>query len=210
MNEYLQVVNQKQMERTKAALEKNNMKVYLLPSAAEVVPLLKELLPKGGTVANGGSVTLSQCGVMELLRSGAYQFLDREAPGVDKAQLYRQVFSADAYLASANAVTEQGEIYEVDGNGNRVSAIAFGPANVYLVVGVNKIVPDVNAAFARRANLAAPANAMRTKSKTPCATTGICSDCHSPQRICCTEVILRQQMKPGRINVLLVNEVLGY
>lgn len=210
MNEHLSFVEEKRLQRVKAALEKNNMEAYIVNSAAEVVPLVSGMLAKGATVANGGSVTLAQCGVMDLLRSGSYNFLDRDAPGADVQVIFRQAFSADAYLASANAITENGEIYEMDGNSNRVAAMAFGPASVIVVAGRNKIVPDVAAAKQRNARFAAPANCHRLGCATPCATTGECVDCASPGRICCTEVIFHQQRVKGRFKVILVNEELGY
>ena len=149
----------------------------------------------------------------DLLRSGAYHFLDRGAPGLtpeDIGKIYRQIFSADCYFASANAVTEAGEVLNVDGNANRVAAITFGPASVILVVGSNKIVKDLAAADARVKAVAAPANAKRLSCKTPCAVTGQCENCQSPGRICCTYVLHRYQRVPGRIKVILVGQELGY
>ena len=119
-------------------------------------------------------------------------------------------FFADCYLTSCNAVTEQGELYNVDGNANRVAAMTYGPKSVICVVGYNKIVPNLEAAVARVEQVAAPANAVRLHRKTPCTVTGRCEDCHSPDRICCTTVIHRQQRVPGRIKVILVGEELGY
>ena len=170
MNEALAYVVAQRMERTAAALRKNNMEAYCVKTAGEVVPLVKTLLAEGATVGAGGSMTLEECGVMDLLRSGAYHFLDRGAPGLtpeDIGKIYRQIFSADCYFASANAVTEAGEILNVDGNANRVAAITFGPASVILVVGCNKIVKDLAAADARVKAVAAPANAKRLSCKTP-------------------------------------------
>ena len=187
MNEALAYVVAQRMERTAAALRKNNMEAYCVKTADEVVPLVKTLLAEGATVGAGGSMTLEECGVMDLLRSGAYHFLDRGAPGLtpeDIGKIYRQIFSADCYFASANAVTEAGEILNVDGNANRVAAITFGPASVILVVGSNKIVKDLAAADARVKAVAAPANAKRLSCKTPCAVTGQCENCQSPGRIC--------------------------
>ena len=135
MNEALAYVVAQRMERTAAALRKNNMEAYCVKTADEVVPLVKTLLAEGATVGAGGSMTLEECGVMDLLRSGAYHFLDRGAPGLtpeDIGKIYRQIFSADCYFASANAVTEAGEVLNVDGNANRVAAITFGPASVCL------------------------------------------------------------------------------
>ena len=210
MQEHVDFVYKKRLEKVKRALEARAMEAYVLDSAGEVVPLLQTLLPPGGTVSNGGSATLNECGAMELLRSGAYTFLDREAPGVDRQALYRQVFSADAYLASANAITDAGEIYQIDGQGNRVAALVFGPQLVVLVAGRNKIVTDLDAARRRRAELAAPANTHRLGLPLPCGVTGTCSDCKSPGRICCSELVMYHQQQPGRVKVILVNEELGF
>ena len=203
MNEALAYVVAQRMERTAAALRKNNMEAYCVKTADEVVPLVKTLFA-------GGSMTLEECGVMDLLRSGAYHFLDRGAPGLtpeDIGKIYRQIFSADCYFASANAVTEAGEVLNVDGNANRVAAITFGPA---ITFGSNKIVKDLAAADARVKAVAAPANAKRLSCKTPCAVTGQCENCQSPGRICCTYVLHRYQRVPGRIKVILVGQELGY
>ena len=156
-------------------------------------------------------MTLAETGVMDLLASGRYEFLDRTGlAGEELGKLYRRVFSADWYLASANAITEAGEIYNVDGNSNRVAAITFGPENVLLVVGCNKIVKDLDAAKERVEAIAAPANTVRLSCATPCAVTGKCEHCHSPARICCTTTIHSFQRIPGRIKVLLVGEPLGF
>lgn len=210
MNEALRDTIRLRMERTAAALRKNNMAAYCVDTAAGVVPLVRQLVPEGAVVGAGGSMTLAECGVMDLLGSGAYRFLDRSAPGADVERIYREIFSADCYFASANAVTEAGEILNVDGNANRVAAITFGPKSVILVVGYNKIVKDVPAAEERVRAVAAPANAKRLSCKTPCAVTGQCEDCQSPGRICCTYVLHRYQRVPERIKVVLVGEPLGY
>lgn len=186
------------------------MPTYIVETKEDVVPLLKTLLPQNCVVSNGGSMSLAQCGAMQLLRSGAYQFLDRDAEGVDTDKLFRQVFNADAYFSSANAITEEGEVYLVDACANRVSAVAYGPSSVILVVGHNKIVSTLADAKDRLQKLAAPANAARLHKKTPCATTGICSQCSSPDRICRIEMVLQRQSEEGRIKVILVNEALGY
>ncbi|MDL2254618.1 lactate utilization protein, partial [Ruminococcaceae bacterium OttesenSCG-928-I18] len=188
----------------------NRMDALVLSSAKDVVPQLREWMPKGASVGAGGSMTLEQCGVMAFLREGGHTFFDRDAEGADVEEVFRRSFSADFYLASANAVTEQGEIYEIDGRGNRVAAIAFGPKNVILVAGFNKIVEGIDEARMRNFTVAAPANSHRLGLKTPCAVTGECSDCDSPQRICCTELVLGPQRVPGRVKVLLVCEDLGY
>ena len=213
MKEALDAVTRQRMERTAEALRRNNMEAYLTDGRAGVAPLVKSLLHQGDTVSVGGSVSLDECGILELLRGGEYRFLDRYAPGLTREQqeeLFRQSFFADAYLCSTNAVTENGELYNVDGNANRVAAITFGPASVILVVGCNKIVKDLAAADARVKAVAAPANAKRLSCKTPCAVTGQCENCQSPGRICCTYVLHRYQRVPGRIKVILVGQELGY
>lgn len=211
MHEAMQQVLEKRVRRTMDALRANNMEAYYVKTAAEVRPFVEQLVPAGATVSNGGSMSLAETGVMELLASGRYNYLDRsKVQDGELAALYRQVFSADWYFASANALTEAGEIYNVDGNANRVAAITFGPKNVLLVVGCNKIVKDMAAAEERVRQIAAPANTARLGCKTPCAVTGKCEDCHSPGRICCTAVVHRYQREKGRIQVLLVGEPLGF
>ena len=188
-----------QIRQVMEALEANNMTAHYLPRADQVVAFVQQLIPEGAVVSNGGSVTLAQTGVMDHLASGRYQYLDRsKVSGEELGRLYRQVFSADWYLASANA--------------NRIAAISFGPAHVLLIAGVNKIVPDLHAAVRRVRETVAPKNAVRLGLKTPCALTGQCADCKSPDRICCSALILRRQREAfkGRIHVLLVGEELGY
>ena len=210
-HEPMALVRRKLIERTAKKLEENQMTAYYAPTLEDARKLVQELLPKGCTVACGGSMTLSEAGIMDLLRSGDYEFYDREAVPQEEIDLVlRKAFFVDCYLTSCNAVTEQGELYNVDGNANRVAAMTYGPKSVICVVGYNKIVPDLEAAVARVEQVAAPANAVRLHRKTPCTVTGRCEDCHSPDRICCTTVIHRQQRVPGRIKVILVGEELGY
>ena len=199
------------MERTADALRKNNMEATCVKTAQDVVPVVRSLLHPGDVVSNGGSVSLAETGVMDLLRSGEYRFLDREGlSGDELGRVYRDAFSADAYFASANAVTDAGEIFNVDGNGNRVAAIAFGPEKVILVVGCNKLVADLHEAETRLETLAAPANTKRLSCATPCRETGVCAHCHSPARVCCTYTVQRFQRQKGRIHVILVAEPLGF
>ena len=201
------------VEKTAENLRKNGFEVQILEHATDVVPVLREIIPDGAVVAHGGSMSLAECGVMELLRSGPYQYLDRDRAGItpeERLECMRQALLSDVYLASANALIESGMIYNVDGNGNRVAALAFGPKEVILVVGYNKIVEDLHEAHRRLRHLAAPANTKRLNRNTPCAKTGICADCHSPERICCTYTVQRFSKTPGRIKVILVAEPLGY
>ena len=124
--------------------------------------------------------------------------------------IFRQAFTCDTYLMSANAITENGELYNVDGNGNRVAALMFGPKSVIVIAGWNKIVPDLEAARQRVRQIAAPANTTRLNTQTPCKVLGSCQDCHSDSRICCDYTVLGQQRIKGRVKVILVGEELGY
>ncbi len=197
------------IERTAAALRENNMDVYVAECTADVPALVRQLCPAGASVACGGSVSLSECGVDELLRSGEYNFIDRDGNG-DAEQAMRAAFSCDCYFTSSNAVTESGELYNVDGRSNRTAAMLCGPRSVIVVCGVNKIVRDLDAARERVRATAAPMNAVRLNKITPCARRGYCSDCRSPERICCNFVIMSYQRTAGRIKVILVREELGY
>lgn len=210
----------RQLEQVAKALEKNNMTPYIVNSREEVVPLVRSLLDEGCTVACGGSMTLEECGVQELLRSGAYRYLDRAAadPAPESMRrLFVDSLNADVYLCSANAVTLRGELYNVDGNANRIAALCYGPRSVILVVGCNKLVRDIAAAETRVKRMAAPANAMRLGCKTYCASFGVCKGvdgcmtdgCESDARICCSYLVQAKQRIKGRIKVILVGEELG-
>ena len=217
-------IMRKRVERTMEALRKNRMEAYYVESRADVKARVEALLREGDTVAVGGSVTLFETGVIELLRAGQYRFLDRTAPGLSPEEVRRihlDSFAADAYLTSVNAITESGELYYVDGNGNRAACVLFGPESVILVAGVNKIVPDLEAAARRVKETAAPANALRLSCETYCREAGRCAaleqgkpgmtgGCAGAGRICCDYVVLAAQRRPGRIKVVLVGESLGY
>lgn len=203
-------------------LEKNGIKAFYTEKKEDVVPLIKSLVPAGSSVSNGGSVTLKETGVMDLLESGEYNFIDRRGlEGEELRQAYIGAFGCDAFFCSSNAVTMNGELYNVDGNSNRVACIVYGPKQVIMVVGINKIVPDINAAINRVKEISAPANTVRLDCKTPCAATGhcisldsdepyLCDGCSSPQRVCCNYVVSAKQRHKDRIKVILVNEKLGY
>ena len=212
------------IERTMENLKVNKMKPYFVETKEEVLPLVKTLLKEGDTVSNGGSVTLKETGVVEELKSGKYNYLDRSREGItpeEVEEVYRKTYSADVYFASSNAITENGELYNVDGNSNRVSAILYGPKSVVLVCGYNKIVKNIEEAEIRVKTKAAPPNCVRLNCDTYCNKTGKClslnSDnreipmgCHSDRRICCNFVISAQQRHVDRIKVIIVGEELGY
>ena len=211
------------IQKTAEALRKNGMDAVYAPTRKEAIEFVAESLEEGSVVTCGGSVTLQECGVMNLLRNGMYEFLDRSAPGTTPEkveEIYRMAFCADTYLTSSNAITEQGELFNVDGNCNRVAAMLFGPKRVIVVAGYNKIVANLEEAVHRVKTVAAPANCLRLDRDTYCAHMGECKGtcgsmtegCSSPQRICAGyTVIAKQQPRyEGRIKVVLVGEELGY
>ena len=210
------------MKKTAENLRKNNMEVYLAENSSEAVKIVEGILKEGESISCGGSVTLKESGVMDLMKSGKYNFLDRSnAKDREETEaIYRQVFSCDTYLTSANAVTENGELYNVDGNSNRVAAICYGPKSVIFVVGMNKLVRNIDEAVVRVKTCAAPPNCVRLDCKTPCHETGECislstggdmpSGCHSDGRVCCNYVVSAHQRHKNRFKVILVAENLGY
>ncbi len=214
----------KKIEATMENLQKNNIKPFFVEKKEDVVPLIKTLINKGDTVSNGGSETLKACGVIDLLKSGDYNYLNRSREGITREeveQVYRDTYSADAYFASSNAVTETGCLYNVDGNSNRVSAILYGPKSVILVCGYNKIVKNLEEAELRVKEKAAPPNTVRLGCDTYCAKTGKCvslgkadremyDGCKGAGRICCNYVVCAQQRHVDRIKVIFVGEELGY
>ena len=212
------------IEKTMENLQKNNIKPFYVDTKEDVLPLVRTLVKEGDTVSNGGSVTLKQTGVMDELKSGRYNYLDRSREGITREEVeevYRQTYGADVYFASSNAITESGCLYNVDGNSNRVSAILYGPKSVVLVCGYNKIVKDIDEAIKRVKTCAAPPNTVRLNCDTYCAEKGscvslnkenseMCDGCHSAARICCNYVVSAQQRHIDRIKVIIVGEELGY
>lgn len=194
-------------------LVKNNMSGFHIKSKEELHSKIKELVKAKSTVSVGGSITLFETGVINLLRKEDYNFLDRYEEGLsadDIKNIYRKSFSADAYFTSTNAITRSGELYNVDGRGNRVAAMIYGPDKVIVICGYNKIVDDIDAAIKRNKNISAPINAKRLNRKTPCATSGTCMECSSPDRICSDYVLIKKQMDKDRICVLILDESYGY
>ncbi|MCY6960080.1 lactate utilization protein [Clostridium brassicae] len=206
-------VTQKKVERTIDNLKKNNMNGYFVENEEEALDKIKNLIKEGDTISVGGSMTLSEIGALDLIRNNKYNFLDRYKEGLTKEkikEIYRKSFFADVYLSSSNAITEKGELYNVDGTGNRVAAMLYGPDKVIVVVGVNKIVKNLDEAINRNRELAAPANCKRLDKKTPCSEVGYCMDCASSDRICNEYVLIKRQSSNERIHVIIVNKELGY
>ncbi len=203
----------KKIERTLENLEKHNITALYVENEEQLRQKIRELIPEGTTVGAGDSMTLFETGIAELLRTGDYKFLDKHREGItgeEKKKLYRECFSAGTYLCSTNALTEEGELYNIDGNGNRVAAMLYGPDQVIIIAGINKIVGNIEEAEKRARNYAAPIDAKRLNKNTPCAVTGRCMDCRSRDRICNDFVVIRGQFNRERIKVIIVGKHLGY
>ncbi|HCQ88589.1 MAG TPA: lactate utilization protein [Clostridium sp.] len=204
---------EKRVERTIEGLNKRNMEGYFVNDEVELIELLKNLIPQDSIVGVGDSMTLFETGVIDFLRNEKYIFLDKYKDGItkeEKRKIYEKNFSADTFLCSTNAITESGELYNIDGNGSRVAPMLYGPKQVILVAGINKIVKDIDEAEKRVRNYSAPIDAKRLNKNTPCTTLGYCIDCKSPNRICNDFVVIRGQFVKGRIKVIFVGKQLGY
>ncbi|MDO4490292.1 MAG: lactate utilization protein [Lachnospiraceae bacterium] len=191
-------------------LESRNMTGYYAETKEEALKMALELIPEGSKVARGGSFTVNEIGLSEALSNGRYDFCNREIESDKKAaELF--AYTSDFYIGSVNAMTEDGVLINIDGNSNRVSSYAYGPKKLLLIVGMNKIAKDVDAAMKRARNTAAPVNMTRFPQKNaPCKKTGTCMNCKSPDTICCQILITRYSAHKDRIHVILVNEDLGF
>lgn len=213
MDKHIMSVINKQITRTMDNLVKNNMTAVFVENKDQVVAEVAEYIKEGEQVSVGGSMTLFETGIIDNLRSGRYNFLDRYMENMSRAQMdeiFRKSFFSDTYLTSTNAITENGELYNVDGYGNRVAAMIYGPKSVIVVAGINKIVKDLDQAVERVRRIAAPANSIRLDKNTPCTKKGYCVDCKKDDRICCSYTVLGHQKQKNRIKVILVGESLGY
>ena len=190
-------------------LASRNMTGYYAHDKKEAVKIALGLIPEGSTVTMGGGMSVHETGLVEELKKGNYDFIDRDAME-DKRAAMLAAYDADFFLSSVNAMTEDGVLVNIDGNANRVSAIAQGPKKVIFIVGMNKICSDTDGAMKRARNVAAPINAQRFGLDTPCAKTGSCMNCKSPDTICCQFLITRYSKHAGRIHVILVNDALGF
>lgn len=202
----------KQAETIIRNLEKRNMEGFYFETAAACTQYILQSIPEGSVIGWGGSESIKESGLMEGIHNGAYELIDRTAakdPEEARA-LYARTVLSDYYLMSSNAITLDGELINIDGNGNRVACLIQGPRHVILVVGMNKVVTDVESGVARIRNMASPANAIRLSRNLPCAATGTCHDCLSPECFCNQIVVTRRSGHAGRIKVYLVGEPLGY
>jgi L-lactate utilization protein LutB len=205
--------NQRLGAKMVKAMERRHFEACYCATAEEAKARVNELIPDGASVTWGGTMTVRNMGIPEMLKQrGTLDVWDRDAveTAEEKQEMYLRAFRADYYLSSANAVSEDGVIVNIDGNGNRVAAITWGPQHVIFVIGMNKVAQDVEAALKRARSTASPINAARFDIQTPCQLDGQCHNCNSPQSICNYVHFLCNSSKPGRIIVILVGESLGY
>ena len=208
MNENMRKRNEILAQTVIKGLESRNMSGYYAADKEEAVKKALEVIGKGSTVAMGGCQSAHEIGLIQAVEEGDYNYIDRS--NMTPRESLMAAYDADVFLSSANAMTNDGIMVNIDGNSNRVSCIAQGPKKVVFIVGMNKICSDLDEAIKRARNVAAPANAQRFDVKTPCKVTGKCADCKSPDTICCQFLITRYSRHEGRIHVILVNDTLGY
>lgn len=202
------------VQDTLKSLEKNNISGLYVETAQDACNSVLDLIPAGSKVGYGGSLTLDQIGIKEILRKGNYDFIDREPAEIDENvqhKLRRESLLSDVFLMSTNAITMEGHLVNMDGTGNRSAALIFGPSKVIVIAGVNKIVPDKEAAINRIKNYVAPIHARRRNRLLPCAKTGKCMNCHASDRFCNALVTIEHQYfkNKGRITVIIVGKELG-
>ncbi len=213
MNEVRQWHTAKRVERTVNALKENDFEAVYAPTRTDALKEVLNRVPTDALVGVGGSITVRELGLIDALSHRGHRVAEHWSSDLapdERMAIRRQQLTSGVFLTSSNAITESGHLVNVDGAGNRVAAMIFGPKKMIVVAGVNKIVKNLEAAFDRINNVAAPMNAKRLNRKTPCAVTGQCTDCRSPERICNITTIISR--KPGRtdVTVLLVGEELGY
>lgn len=204
--------NQMLAEKLIKALESRNMEGYYAQSKEEALEKALELIPEGSKIGWGGSMSIQEIGLKDAVCSGNYEVFNRDicANPEEKRKTELAIFDSDYFLCSCNAITEDGVIVNIDGMGNRVAAITWGPKNVLMIVGMNKVVRETQDAVSRARGEAATINAQRFNLETPCSKTGACFDCKSPDTICCQFLLTRFSKVKGRIKVILVNDELGF
>ena len=213
MNEFEKIRNRKMLERTAENLRRRRYEAVVCDTRGEACAAALARIGAADTIAFGGSVTLSQIGLLDALRGGYAGLIDRECAKTpeERKALMRRGLTADVFLMSANAISEDGVLYNIDGNGNRVAAMIYGPDRVLIIAGANKICHTEASALARARGYAAPVNAQRFEGiGTPCSADGICHDCLSERCICSNIVVSRRCHEKGRITVILVNENFGF
>jgi len=200
------------LEKVAEALRRNNFDVHIVSGREEALKRALSLIPEGATVGLGGSMTVQEIGLLAALREGNWRVIDQYEEGITVEESMRRRRAgvvADVFVTSANAVTKQGWLVDVDGIGNRIAGTVFGARQVVLVVGRNKVVEDLEAAWERIRKIA-PRNAARFGVPTPCTKDGVCHDCDHPRRICNIYMVYRRVWTKGRVHIVLVDEDLGY
>lgn len=201
------------IEKTIANLQRNNMAGYFVNNKDELIKLLESLIQEGDTVGCGDSVTLEETGVFDYIRNGNFVFYDKHQQGLtseEKRKIYLKNFDADTFLTGVNAVSLDGKLFNIDGNGSRVAPMLYGPKQVIVVAGINKLTDTEAAAVNRARQVAAPLDAKRLNKNTPCTKLGKCIDCRHEERICNDFVLIARQFVKDRIKVILINQSYGY
>ena len=209
MNDNITKRNELLAQTVIKGLKSRNMSGYYAASKEEAKQIALSLIPEGSSVTMGGGMSVHEIGLVDVLKNGNYNFIDRDAYE-DKRAAMLAAYDADVFLSSSNAISQDGILVNIDGNANRVSAIAQGPRKVVMIVGMNKVCDDWDGAMKRARNVAAPINTQRFGLSTPCSKTGACMDCKSLDTICCQFLITRFSRHAGRIHVILVNDDLGF
>lgn len=215
-DEFIKERNQKLSKKVIEALKKRHFDAYFCENKQQALEKAMEFIKKEYTISWGGSMTLGEVGIIDYLENNAYKTINRDKAKTpeEKTQCAYDAFKSDVFLMSANAISQDGQLINIDGLGNRVAALIFGPKKVIVIAGMNKVAKDFETACNRARNFAAPCNMQRiaaaSNRQTPCAVTGDCADCYSPDSICCQMVTTRLCRPEGRIVVILVNEELGY
>lgn len=208
MDENMKKRNERLAQTVIKGLQSRNMTGYYAEDKEAALKQALELIEENSTISMGGCMSAHEIGLVQALQEGNYQYLDRSK--MESREGLLAAYDSDVFLSSANAMTSDGILVNIDGNSNRVSCIAQGPKKVIFIVGMNKVCDDLDSAMKRARNVAAPANAQRFDVKTPCKETGKCFDCKSPDTICCQFLITRYSRHTGRIHVILVNDNLGF
>ena len=193
-------------------LNKRQIEGYYCADRISAIQKALELIPDGASIGWGGSMTLIETGIMEAIKTGQYKLIDRDKATnlEEQRKIYGEICCSDFFLMSTNAITLDGELINIDGRGNRVAFLCYGPQNVLILTGMNKVVTDIESGLKRARNIASPPNAIRLNRQIPCAITGKCEDCYSPDCMCGQFVVTRRSAIPNRIKVILIGEELGY
>lgn len=213
MNEVRQWHNEKRLKRTVNALKENGFEAVYVSTKTDALKEVLNCVPKNALIGVGGSITVRELGIIDALSQRGHRIAEHWSSDLapdEWMEIRRQQLTSDVFLTSSNAITESGQLVNIDGAGNRVAAMIFGPKKVIVIAGVNKIVKNLKEALDRVNSVAAPMNAKRLNRKTPCAVTGKCTDCRSPERICNVTTIINRKLVRTDITIILIDEVLGY